>query len=40
MGGTVVGKFNRGLSRGIEKIFVVEDAMAWNPNLRSKTAIL
>ncbi len=23
----------------LKKIFVVEDAMAWNPNLRSKTAI-
>lgn len=23
----------------LKKIFVIEDAVAWNPNLRSKTAI-
>lgn len=25
--------------KALKKIFVIEDAMAWNPNLRSKTAI-
>lgn len=38
-GGTVSGNTVYAYINALKKLFVVEDSAAWNPNLRSKTAI-
>lgn len=38
-GGGVSDKTILGYLNALKKIFVIEDLPAWNPNLRSKTAI-
>lgn len=38
-GGTINENTVYSYIKALKKIFVIEDAMAWNPNLRSKTAV-
>lgn len=35
----VYGRYRTAYTKALQSIFVIEDSLAWNPNLRSKTAI-